>query len=415
MAEAVERHSVAIIGGGPAGLTAAADLARGGARDVLVLEREAEAGGIPRHSDHTGYGIRDLKRLLSGPAYARLLSERARAAGVDVRTSAMVTNWAGERTFDVTSPRGRYRVSADAVVLATGARERPRPARLIPGDRPDGVWTTGQLQNMVHVQHLPVGERAVIVGAELVSWSAVLTLREAGCRTVLMTTQYEKPEAYAAFTWPGRLGLRVPVATRSRVVRVNGRGRVESVEVEDLVTGERRVVACDTVITTGDWVPDHELARSADLTLDDGTLGPEVDTALRTSAPGVYAAGNLLHPVDTADVAALDGKHVAQAVRAALAGGEAQSAGIRLVADAPLRWVAPQVVRPDGGHPARKRLLLWSDAFKTMPTVTATQGGRTVNTARLPWPMAPGRVFRVPSSILDGIDYHGDPVRLGVR
>ena len=67
-------------------------------------------------------------------------------------------------------------------MLATGARERPRPARLIPGDRRAGVYTTGQLQNLVHLQHGEVGTRAVVVGAELVSWSAVLTLRQAGCR-----------------------------------------------------------------------------------------------------------------------------------------------------------------------------------------------------------------------------------------
>ena len=415
MTESTERRSVVVIGGGPAGLTTAAELAAQGVHDVVVLERESQAGGIPRHSDHTGYGIRDLKRIMSGPKYARLLVERARESGAEIRTGAMVTGWVGERTFDVTSPRGRQRVTADAVVLATGARERPRPARLIPGDRPDGVYTTGQLQNMVHLEHQRVGDRAVIIGAELVSWSAVLTLRHAKCRTVAMTSVYEKPEAYAAFSWPGRLGLRVPVATNSRVVRINGRGRVESVTIEDTRTGERRVIACDTVITSGDWIPDHELARAARLELDPATRGPEVDTALRTSETGVFAAGNLLHAVDTADIAALDGKHVARTVRTYLDGAGELGTGVRLVADAPLRWVAPQIVRADDAAPARNRLLLWADAFKNVPTVTATQAGRTVGTSRLAWPMAPGRVFRVPYSLLDGIDPSGPPVHLGVR
>ncbi|MDT7756824.1 MAG: hypothetical protein QOH27_2722, partial [Mycobacterium sp.] len=183
-----EKVAVAIIGGGPAGLTTAATLAPLIDGEVLVIEREAGTGGIPRHSDHPGYGIRDLKRFIGGPAYARRLTDTARGAGAHLETEAMVTGWAGDRRLQVTSPRGRRVVEADAVVLATGARERPRPARLIPGDRPDGVYTTGQLQNLVHLNHAKVGTRAVVIGAELVSWSAVMTLRKAGCATVAMTS-----------------------------------------------------------------------------------------------------------------------------------------------------------------------------------------------------------------------------------
>ncbi|MGA5760229.1 NAD(P)/FAD-dependent oxidoreductase [Nonomuraea bangladeshensis] len=407
-----ERVRVAVIGGGPAGLTAAAALAPSG--DVLVLEREAETGGIPRHSDHPGYGMRDLRRFMSGPEYARRLTRSAREAGARLETEAMVTGWAGPRTLEVTSPRGRRLVEADAVVLATGARERPRPARFIAGDRPDGVYTTGQLQNLVHLHHREVGRRAVIVGAELVSWSAVLTLHEAGCRTVLMTSEYDKPEAYTAFRVPGRLAFGVLVRARTRVVAIHGKGRVTSVDIENLDTGRRHRVPCDTVITTGDWIPDHELARAAGLDLDEGTRGPRVDTSLATSVPGVFAAGNLLHPVDTADVAALDGRHVAAAVLGYLAGEPAPGGGVPLVADAPLRWVAPQLVRPGGPPPSRGKLLLWSDAFRTLPRVTATQDGRVLGRARLPWPAAPGRVFRVPFSLVAGADPAGGPVRLSL-
>ncbi|HEV7851362.1 MAG TPA: FAD-dependent oxidoreductase, partial [Mycobacterium sp.] len=180
--------AVAIVGGGPSGLTAAAALSGRVDGDVLVIEREVETGGIPRHSDHPGYGMRDLKRFVSGPAYAKRLTAMAQNAGATLETEAMVTGWTGERRLQITSPRGIRTVTADAVVLATGARERPRPARLVPGGRPDGVYTTGQLQNLVHLHHADVGSRALIVGAELVSWSAVLTLREAGCATVGMVS-----------------------------------------------------------------------------------------------------------------------------------------------------------------------------------------------------------------------------------
>ena len=199
----LEEAAVVIVGGGPAGLTAAAEL--GGQVDgpVLVIEREVATGGIPRHSDHLGYGLRDLRRFISGPAYARRLTSMARDAGAVLETQAMVTGWAGDRRLEVTAPSGRRVVAAGAVVLATGARERPRAARLIPGDRPDGVFTTGELQNLVHLSHADVGSRAVVIGAELVSWSAVLTLREAHCATVAMTTESARERGLRGLP-PGR-------------------------------------------------------------------------------------------------------------------------------------------------------------------------------------------------------------------
>ncbi|MFI9604476.1 NAD(P)/FAD-dependent oxidoreductase [Streptomyces sp. NPDC052043] len=406
---------VLIIGGGPAGLTAAAELAGRRAGRVLVVDREQDAGGIPRHSDHTGYGLRDLRRVMSGPAYARHLVGQAGRAGAEIRTRTMVTGWADEHTVDVTSPDGRYRIRPRAIVLATGARERPRTARRIPGDRPHGVYTTGQLQNLVHLHHQPVGKRAVIVGGELVSWSAAVTLREAGCTPALMVSQYPKAESYAAFNAAGRTVLRVPVATRTRVTRVIGKGRCQAVEIEHLDTGRRRTVACDTVVFTGDWIPDHELARAAGITLDEGTLGPLTDTALRTSRPGVFAAGNLLHPVDTADVAALDGRHVAQQVVHHLNGEDRPAEGVRLIADAPFRWISPQLLRPNDPAPARGRLLLWTDEFVRFPKVTVRQDGRTLARRTLAWPAAPGRVFRVPAALLDNVSSTGGPVHIGLH
>jgi hypothetical protein len=267
-----------------------------------------------------------------------------------------------------------------------------------------------------------------VVGADLVSWSAVLTLRHAGCRTVLMAT----PEPHATLRLAGRAAFGVPVLSRTRVVAVNGRGRVTSVDIEDLRTGRRHRVPCDTVVFTGDWIPEHELARTGGLDLDPGTRGPRVDTALATSRPGVFAAGNLLHPVDTADIAALDGRHVAAAVLAHLAhaarlagngpdsggpdsgGPGALPPGVSLGCEAPLRWVAPQVIRPGGPVPVRGRLQLWCDEYRAVPRVVAVQDGRRIGAARLPWPAAPGRVFRVPFSLVAGADLAGGPVTLAL-
>ena len=406
------REPVVIIGGGPSGLAAAAAIAPHA--PVLVLEREAQAGGIPRHCEHTGFGLRDLHRSMSGPAYARRLVMEAMNAGARIETRTMVTGWATLDTLEVTSPSGRREVTASAIVLATGARERARAARRIPGDRPAGVYTTGQLQQAVHLHHQRIGKRAVVVGAEAVSWSAVLTLREAGCEVVALTTEHPRAEAYAAMAMAGRLALRVGVRTSTRVVSVIGHGRVAGLEVEHVHTGAREVIECDTVVFTGDWIPDHELARSAGLVMDSGTLGPRTDGALRTSLPHVFAVGNLTHPVDTADVAALDGRHVAHGVLAHLSGSPLPAAApVPIGIDAPFRWIAPSLLRI-GVAPPRGRLLLWSETHVRNPRVLVHQDGRVIARQRMPWPAAPGRVFRVPWTMLRDAREDAGPLTVGL-
>jgi hypothetical protein len=148
--------------------------------------------------------------------------------------------------------------------------------------------------------------------------------------------------------------------------------------------------------------------------MDDKTLGPLVDTALRTGRDGVFAAGNLLHPVDTADIAALDGAHVARAVRDYLNGALPVAEGVRLQVDSPLRWISPGILRPHDYAPARNRLLLWTDTLVRIPRIQVCQGGETIATKTLPWPASPGRVFRVPAGVLNRVDPTGGPVTISL-
>jgi NAD(P)H-nitrite reductase large subunit len=326
----------------------------------------------------------------------------------------MVTDWAGGTSLMVTSPQGRYRLDAEAVVLATGARERPRSARLVPGDRPNGVLTTGQLQNLVHVHERTIEGPAVVVGAELVSWSAVLTLRHAGVRQVSMVTLYPRPEIQRPLAVAGRSLLRVRLSTSTRVARIIGRDRVEAVELVDVVTGRRWSESCRTVVFTGDWVPDHELATMAGLDGDPGHRGPSVDTGLRTSAPGVFAAGNLVHPVDTADVAALDGRHAAAMVARHLSGRDHPGAALPLLVEPPLRWVSPGLFRPGDGPPSLGRLLLWTDSFAVAPVVSAFQQTRLIGRARLMASVGPGRVLRVPWRVIRDARASDGPVTIRI-
>ena len=144
-----------------------------------------------------------------------------------------------------------------------------------------------------------------------------------------------------------------------------------------------------------------------------------MDTALRTSRAGafagVFAAGNVVHPVDTADVAALDGAHVAEQVRTWLTRPRDVPPGIRLLADRPFRWIAPSLLRPGDSAPARSRLLLWSDELIRLPHICITQDGREIARHRIPWPASPGRVFRLPFTLLDAVDRCGGDVTIALR
>ena len=292
-----------VVGGGPSGLAAGIELRRLGTESVTVIEREREAGGIPRHSDHTGFGVRDLRRVMSGPRYARHYRELAERAGVEVVSQTMVTDWQGKGTLWLTGPSGRRRIRPAAIVLATGCRERPRSARLVPGMRGPGVMTTSTLQQLVYLHgRRNVGKRAVVVGAEHVSFSAVATLAHGGASTEALLTELPRHQSLGAFRAGARVRFRAPVWTRSRVTAINGvENRVEEVEVTDLDSGRVRTIACDLVVFTADWIPDHELAVTAGIELDRGTRGPRVDGAMRTPLPGVFATGNVVHPAETAD------------------------------------------------------------------------------------------------------------------
>jgi len=403
-----------VVGGGPSGLAAAIELRELGISPVTVIEREREAGGIPRHSDHSGFGLRDLRTVLSGPRYAHRYRELAEEVAVEVLTETMVTEWEGDRSLKVTGPHGRWEIEPPAVVLATGCRERPRSARLVPGSRPAGVMTTATLQQLVHLRHQKVGRRAVIVGAEHVSFSAVATLAHGGASVAGLVTELPRHQSLRAFRAGAAVRYRAPVWSRTKVSAIHGAERVESVELTDVDSGRTRTVDCDLVIFTADWIPDHELAVMAGCELDAGSRGPLIDPALRTTRRGVFAAGNLLHPAETADVCALDGRHVAPAVAAYLRGPGDWPTPVRMTTRAPLAWVAPNLLLSTGHPPPRERFLLRSREFVSRARIQVRQDGRELWSGRV-GRLVPGRSAHIPAGWAAGVNPAGGPVIVSVK
>jgi thioredoxin reductase len=407
---------VLVVGAGPAGLAAAIELRRLGVGRVLVADRELQAGGAPRHSLHIGYGIRDLRRLATGPAYAWHYAHRAERAGAEIRCGTTVTALTSDLQATLTSSAGVQTVTAGAVLLATGCRERPRSARLVPGDRPAGVLTTGELQQRVYASGERIAGRALIVGAEHVSFSAMRTLKHAGADVIALVTDQPRHQSYGAFRLGAAALWRVPVWTSTGVHRVIGHDRLTAVELIDGATGAIRQVPCDTLVFTGGWIPDHELARLAGVAIDPGTRGPVVDTALATSVRGVFAAGNLLHAAETADVAALDGRHVAGHIAAVLQEGNAGPAGlpspdaISISVVAPLSWIAPNAIRSPVTPPPRARFVLRSDVFARRARLEVRQDGKILASARAR--LMPNRPVRLDASWLDRAELAAGPVQV---
>jgi hypothetical protein len=252
-----------------------------------------------------------------------------------------------------------------------------------------------------------------VVGAEHVSFSAVETLAHGGASTAALITELPRHQSLALFALGAAVRYRARVRPRTTLTAIHGAERVEEVELTDLDSGAVSSLGCDLVVFSADWIPDHELAAMAGCELDPGTRGPRADPALRTGVPGVFAAGNVLHPAETADVSALDGRHAAAAVAAHLQGAS-WPAQLPVQTAAPLRWVSPNLVLPDSHPPPRSRFLIRSTAFLRRPRIEVRQADRLLWQGRLQR-LNPGRSAHIPAGWAAQVDPEAGPVRVQVR
>ncbi|MCC6569669.1 MAG: FAD-dependent oxidoreductase, partial [Anaerolineales bacterium] len=385
---------VLIVGAGPAGLAAALELKKLGIRDVVIAERESEAGGIPRLCGHTGFGLRDFHRVMTGPSYARKYRELIEEAELELRVANSILDINTKQNklqhkqqieASYTSPNGNGIIEARFVLVATGVRERPRSARLIPGHRPQGVFTTGSLQRFVYEHHLPVGKSAVIVGTEIVSLSVVTTLLNAGVKVVAMVTELPSHQLYLPIFLPAKILYadvlaRAKMLTNARVTNIYGKERVEGIEIGQF--GKLSYIECDTVVFTGDWIPENELARRGGVETLKPSFGPQVDGEFRTSQRGVFAAGNVLRGVETADWAAMEGRAAARAIARWLENAEWSASRLNVEVEPPISWICPNVLSPDVKVDGFR---IWSREFRTNATLQLKQGGRVLYKKRVGW------------------------------
>lgn len=322
----MKQHAIVIIGGGPAGLAAAISAAEQGEKDILILERDRELGGILNQCIHNGFGLHTFQEELTGPEYAARYIEKVERMGIPYLTDTMVLDLSPEKVVTAVSlTEGIFQIQAQAVILAMGCRERPRGALNLPGYRPAGIYTAGTAQRLVNVEGRMPGREVVILGSGDIG--LIMARR--------MTLEGEKVKVVAELM-PYSGGLKrnivqcledfgIPLKLSHTVVAIHGKERLTGVTLAQVdhdgrpVPGTEEEYSCDTLLLSVGLIPENELSKNAGVSLNPATSGPVVDESFQTSVGGIFACGNVLHVHDLVDFvseeAANAGRRAAEYVR----------------------------------------------------------------------------------------------------
>ena len=347
-------YDVVVIGAGAAGL-ATAEVTASAGRSTLVIDRDDFAGGVLMQCIHNGFGLHHFKEELTGPEYAERLESAARNAGAEflLQTTVMDFNLADNENKELLALSPEYgvmRITAKAVMLAMGCRERNRGNIGIPGRRPAGIFTAGLAQRLINMSGLLPGKSAVIIGSGDIGLIMARRLTWSGIPVKAVVEIRPFPSGLTRNIVQCLNDFNIPLYLGHTVSKINGADRVESVEISPLVDGvpdssRSFTIECDTVLLSAGLIPENELSKRGGVTINMTTGGPLVDAWRMTNIPGVFAGGNVLHVHDLADYAsdeaALAGRHILDYLNGKRPGRE-----FPVTAGGNLRYVTPNEYIP---------------------------------------------------------------------
>ena len=350
----MKQIDLVILGGGPAGLAAAIAAYEAGVRDLVILERDRELGGILNQCIHNGFGLHTFKEELTGPEYAARFAREALTLGIPYKLNTMVLDLSADRVVTaVNRTDGLFQLKAKAVVLAMGCRERPRGALNIPGTRPAGIYTAGTAQRLVNMEGFLPGRRVVILGSGDIGliMARRMTLEGAKVLCVAELMPYSGGLKRNIVQCLDDFGI--PLKLSHTVVDIQGKERVTGVTIAQVdekskpIPGTEEHIPCDTLLLSVGLIPENELSKAVGVELSPVTNGPTVNESLETSIPGVFACGNVLHVHDLVDYVSEEaqqaGKHAAAYVQGAAA---AQGREIPLKPQGAARYTVPVSLCP---------------------------------------------------------------------
>lgn len=345
---------VVIVGGGPAGLSAAVAAKKEGAEKVLIIERDEKLGGILQQCIHPGFGLTYFHKELTGPEYAGHFKEEALALGAEVLLNSMVLEVIPEESavICVNSEYGMTKVKAGSIVLAMGCRERTRAGIMIPGTRPVGVYTAGAAQRLVNRQNAVVGKNIVILGSGDIGMIMARRMTLEGAHVIAVVELMDFLAGLTRNKVQCLDDFGIPLKLSHTVTRIVGNERVEGVYIAQVDKDKKPIpeteefIPCDTLLLSVGLIPENELSRGADVKISRITNGPEVNQYMQTSWDNVFACGNVVHVNDLVDNVTVESMNAgASAARYAMHKLPEANREVPSVTGENVRYLCPQRVK----------------------------------------------------------------------
>ncbi len=340
-----------IIGGGPAGMSAAVAAYESGIRDILILERDSNLGGILQQCIHNGFGLHKFGEELTGPEYAWRYEKKVRELGIPFKLNTMVLEVSEDKVITATnSEDGIFQIQAEAIILAMGCRERAKGALNIAGSRPAGIYSAGTAQKYVNMKGYMPGKDVVILGSGDIGliMARRMTLEGAKVHAVCELMPYSG--GLARNIEQCLNDFHIPLKLSHTVVRIHGKERLCGVTIAKVDENRRPIpeteeyIPCDTLLLSVGLIPENELSKGAEVELSPITSGAVVDQDRQTSVPGIFACGNVLHVHDLVDFVSEEAEIAGKSAAAYIKGEQAEQISIPITTDGKIRYTVPQEI-----------------------------------------------------------------------